>query len=137
MMIPFLEETSVPDSNEQEEVVSSVHGKQNKLFLDLNTHPPGDDSYYDDEPCYPAQQGYPDYGYGCEYSYVQQHYPDGYGEDGGHQIFISLSNSQVQQNYPDVRGYGGEAPPIPGNPYFTKHVSNLFCYVRQINKYKT
>ncbi|MFS8006472.1 hypothetical protein Hanom_Chr14g01249531 [Helianthus anomalus] len=58
----------VPDSNEQEEVVSNVQGKQSRPFLDLNTHPPIDEtspvdnSYhgYADEPCYPAQQGYPD-----------------------------------------------------------------------------
>ncbi|MFS7927483.1 hypothetical protein Hanom_Chr04g00309661 [Helianthus anomalus] len=52
--------TSVTDSNEQEEVVSSVQGKQNILFLDLNTPPidetsPVDDSYHAYEPCYLAQ----------------------------------------------------------------------------------
>ncbi|MFS8022826.1 hypothetical protein Hanom_Chr16g01444041 [Helianthus anomalus] len=123
-MIPFLEESGVPDSNEQEEVVSSVQGKQNRPFLDLNTHPPVDetspvnDSYHVDEPSYPAQQRYPDYAYGCEYSYMQQHYPDVYRGDGGHHQFISPSNPYVQQNHPDVGGYGGygvEAPPIPGN----------------------
>ncbi|MFS7919929.1 hypothetical protein Hanom_Chr03g00218361 [Helianthus anomalus] len=31
--------SGVPDSNEQEEVVSSVQGKQNRPFLDLNTLP--------------------------------------------------------------------------------------------------
>ncbi|MFS7901799.1 hypothetical protein Hanom_Chr01g00003921 [Helianthus anomalus] len=42
----------VPDSNEKEEVVSSVQGKQNKLFLDLNTHPPVDEtSPVYDSPC--------------------------------------------------------------------------------------
>ncbi|MFS7954779.1 hypothetical protein Hanom_Chr07g00634551 [Helianthus anomalus] len=84
-----LEETGVPDSNEQEEVVSSVQGNQNRPFLDLNTHPPVDetspvdDSSHVDEPCYLAQQGYPDYKYECEYSYVEQHYPDGYGGNNG------------------------------------------------------
>ncbi|KAJ0835152.1 hypothetical protein HanRHA438_Chr16g0751871 [Helianthus annuus] len=118
--VPETVPTGVSDSNEQEEVVSSVQGKQNRPFLDLNTHPPVDetssvdDSYNADnadEPCYPAQQGYPDYGYRCEYSYVQQHYPDGYGGDGGQQQFISPSNSYIRQNYLDVGGYGGEAPP--------------------------
>ncbi|MFS7901533.1 hypothetical protein Hanom_Chr01g00000791 [Helianthus anomalus] len=71
------EETDVPDSNEQEEVASGVQGNQNRPFLDLNTHLPVDepspvhDSYHVDEPCYPEQQRYPDYGYVCEYSYVQ------------------------------------------------------------------
>ncbi|MFS7980739.1 hypothetical protein Hanom_Chr10g00942821 [Helianthus anomalus] len=70
--------------------------------------------------CYLAQQGYLDYGYGCDYSYVQQHYPDAYGGDNGHLQFISLSNpyesynaSQslyIQQNFLDGGGYGGEAP---------------------------
>ncbi|KAJ0785828.1 hypothetical protein HanOQP8_Chr02g0047771 [Helianthus annuus] len=55
----------VPDSNEQEEVVSSVQGKQNRSFLHLNTYPHVDetsrvdDSYHAGEPSYPAQQGYP------------------------------------------------------------------------------
>ncbi|KAJ0808487.1 hypothetical protein HanPI659440_Chr01g0003921 [Helianthus annuus] len=72
-------ESGVPDSKEQEEVVSSVRGKQNRPFLDLNTHPPVnetspvDDSYHAGQPSYPTQQGYSDYGYMCEYSYVQQH----------------------------------------------------------------
>ncbi|KAF5760199.1 hypothetical protein HanXRQr2_Chr16g0750611 [Helianthus annuus] len=52
------EKTGVLDCKEQEEVVSSVQGKQNISFLDLNTHPPVDetfpvdDSYHADEPCY-------------------------------------------------------------------------------------
>ncbi|MFS7966567.1 hypothetical protein Hanom_Chr09g00775231 [Helianthus anomalus] len=129
----------IPDSNEQEEVVSSVQGKQNRPFLDLNTHPPVDktspvdDSYHAGQPSYPTQQGYPDYGYGCENSYVQQHYPDGYGGDVGHQQLISPSGPYVHQNYSDVGGYGGyggEAPPISDNPYLKKQVSILFCYVR-------
>ncbi|MFS7991521.1 hypothetical protein Hanom_Chr12g01071681 [Helianthus anomalus] len=33
------EETGVPDSNLQEDVVSSVQGNQNRPFLDLKTHP--------------------------------------------------------------------------------------------------
>ncbi|KAF5775200.1 hypothetical protein HanXRQr2_Chr13g0609451 [Helianthus annuus] len=83
--VPKSVPSGVPDSNDQEEVMSSIQGKQNRPFLDLNTHPPVDetspvdDSYHAGQPGYPAQQGYPDYGYGCENSYVQQHYPDGYG----------------------------------------------------------
>ncbi|MFS7985425.1 hypothetical protein Hanom_Chr11g00998221 [Helianthus anomalus] len=109
------EKSGVPDSNEQEEVVSTVQGKQNRPFLDLNMHPlvnetsPVNDSYHAGEPSYPTQQGYPNYGYGCEYSYVQQHYPDGYGGDDSHQQFISPNGPYIQQNYPDVGGYGGEA----------------------------
>ncbi|KAJ0546694.1 hypothetical protein HanIR_Chr08g0363781 [Helianthus annuus] len=37
-------ESGVPDSNQQEEVVFSIQGKQNRPFLDLNMHPPVDET---------------------------------------------------------------------------------------------
>ncbi|XP_035832802.1 PKS-NRPS hybrid synthetase CHGG_01239-like [Helianthus annuus] len=40
----ILEESGVHDSNEQEEVVSSIQGKQNRPVLDLNTYPPVDET---------------------------------------------------------------------------------------------
>ncbi|MFS7967028.1 hypothetical protein Hanom_Chr09g00780921 [Helianthus anomalus] len=43
-MVPKNVPSGVPGYNEQEEVVSSVHGKQNRPFLDLNTHPPVDET---------------------------------------------------------------------------------------------
>ncbi|MFS7931807.1 hypothetical protein Hanom_Chr04g00360361 [Helianthus anomalus] len=36
--------SGVPDSNDQEEVVSSIQGEQNRPFLDLNKHPPVDET---------------------------------------------------------------------------------------------
>ncbi|KAJ0942030.1 hypothetical protein HanPSC8_Chr03g0087081 [Helianthus annuus] len=50
--VPESVPSGIPGSNEQEEVLSSIQGKQNRPFLDLNTHPPVDetapvdDSYY-------------------------------------------------------------------------------------------
>ncbi|KAJ0870310.1 putative transcription factor FAR family [Helianthus annuus] len=94
-------EKPVSSNLRETEVVSGIRYRDNTVQLDLNT--PVEDPY--------AQQGYSNFGYGGEYSFVQQEcYPnDSYGCQQGYSNFgYGGEQSFVQQECYPNQSYGCE-----------------------------
>ncbi|KAJ0556837.1 putative transcription factor FAR family [Helianthus annuus] len=94
--------SGVPDSNEQEEVVSSIQEKQNNPFLDLNKHPPVDETA-------PVDDSYHASGYGGDGGYGGDHGYGGDGRYGGDGGFGGDGGYGGDRGYGGDGGYGGDS----------------------------